>query len=109
MSKAPRPPKTPPTPTPSDNPGTPEMEPHCWQLVPEEQSQIGQKLTVGDAVRGNQIGNRIQVNSNLGFVGYVPANEAGEIIRYLRGTKRRLVGQVLSNSDGVPLLELCAI
>ena len=109
MSKAQKPPKTPPVPTPSDDPGTPDAQPRCWYFSPDEPSAICPELNIGEAVRGNHIGSQIQINSERGFVGLVPKNETREIIEHVQATRKRLVGQVLSKDGTELILELCAI
>jgi hypothetical protein len=108
MSKSPKPPKTPPIPTPSDHPVDPNPEPRCWQFIPKEQSTISPKLRVGDAVFGTPIQSRIQVNGNFGFIGYAPATEAREMIEHTKGSRKRLIGQVLANAPNL-LVQLCGI
>mgnify|MGYP003579415106 CR=1 FL=1 len=109
MGKGPRPPKLPPVPTPSDDPGIPEDEPRCWRFTPEEQSVIVSGLNVADPVFASNVGLRIHVSSASGFVGYVPKKAAEEMIGYLQHTGKRLVGLVLENENANLRVELCAV
>lgn len=108
MTKGPRPPKNPPTPTPSDFPPTVDTQQKCWTFIPEEASPIAKDLKTSDVINGSLVNDQILVNSKLGFVGLVPGADAYEMIQYLQGTARRLMGKVLQNDEAGILLQLCA-
>lgn len=108
MAKGLRPHKSIPMPTPSDLVITND-EPRCWSFTPIEQGESVSSLNVSDSIYGNHFNARILINSNWGFVGFVPNAEATEIINFTSGTKKRLAGQVLANDGDVLIVELCAI
>lgn len=111
MSKGDRPPNLPPPPQPTDpiiedNP--PQIE-KCWKFNPVQVSPIAKNLQEGDKAFGAFLNNRIHVTSEIGAVGYVPEQEAEEMINSAKGKNKRLVGQVLSNENNVLLIELCLV
>ena len=105
-----KPPKLPPKPTPSDPmpPETPESK--CWDFIPIETTSVINELKAGDKIFGTFSGNRVSVNSEKGFVGYVPDSDATEMKNLAEETSKRLLGQVLSEeSESRIIVQLCLL
>ena len=107
MSKGPKPPQPPPIPTPSDS-RPPENNPICWQFTPIDQSPVASQLVSDSSLLGSVVNTRVQITSEIGFVGFVPDQEGKEMVDHIRNSKKRLVGHVLS-IDADLIVELCAI
>lgn len=111
MSKGEKPPNLPPPPQPQDpiieeNP--PQLE-KCWIFNPVEISPIAKNLKVSDKAFGAFLYGRVHVTSETGAIGFVPNQEAEEMLNLAKGKNKTLVGQILSVTDYIPLIELCLV
>ena len=105
--KGTKPEKEPPIPRSSDDIQE-ENYPRCWDFVPAD-INASLVLGAGERLTGSFVNGKVLISSNQGYLGRVPDPEAREMMEWLRGSDRKLVGQILSMSTDECFVELCAI